>query len=122
MTDESQILQPDVTFGQHRIVRLLGRGGMGEVYEVEHKLTGDRHALKLLSPDVMEQPGSLERFEKEATVMARMEHAGIVKVDLAGEDDGRHWLRMELMKGREVAGQQVITLEEFVAARGGRLP
>ena len=112
MTDESQILQPDATFGKHRIVRLLGRGGMGEVYEVEDELTGDRHALKLLSPDVMEQPGSLERFHKEAKVMARLKHSGIVRVDSAGEDDGRHWLRMELMNGREVAGQRVVTLEE----------
>ena len=122
MTDDSQILQPDAMFGQHRIVRLLGRGGMGEVYEVEHELTGNSHALKLLSPDVMEQPGSLERFHKEAKVMARMKHSGIVKVDLAWVDAGRHWLRMELMNGREVAGQRVVTLEEFVSAKGGRLP
>ena len=122
MTDDSQTLQPDSEFGQYRIVRLLGRGGMGEVYEVEHDLTGKRHALKLLSQEVMDQPGSLNRFQKEAKVMARMEHAGIVRVDLAGEDEGRHWLRMELMKGREVAGQRVVTLEEYVSAKGGRLP
>ena len=89
MTDDSHTLQPNSMFGQHRIVCLLGRGGMGEVYEVEHELTGKRHAIKLLSDEVMEVPGVLERFHKEAKVMARMKHAGIVKVDLAGEDDLR---------------------------------
>ena len=47
---------------------------MGEVYEVEHELTGKRHALKLLSTDVMEVSGTLERFQREAKVMARLEH------------------------------------------------
>ena len=120
--DSDNSLQPGSTFGKHRIVRLLGRGGMGEVYEVEHELTGDRHALKLLSGEVMEVSGALERFEREAKVMARLKHSGIVRVDLTGEDDGRHWLRMELMPGREVEGKRVITLEEFVEAKGGRLP
>jgi serine/threonine protein kinase len=122
MTDDSHTLEPGSTFGKHRIVRLLGRGGMGEVYEVEHELTGKRHALKLLSADVMEVPGALERFEREAKVMARLEHPGIVRVDLSGEDSGRRWLRMELMPGREVSGQRVITLEEYVATKSGRLP
>ena len=121
MSDDSQTLQPNATFGKHRIVCLLGRGGMGEVYEVEHELTGKRHAIKLLSPDVMEQAGALERFRKEARVMARLEHAGIVRVDDSGEDEGRHWLRMELMNGRETNGRHVVTLEEYVAAQGGRL-
>jgi formylglycine-generating enzyme required for sulfatase activity/tRNA A-37 threonylcarbamoyl transferase component Bud32 len=122
MTDDSHTLEPGSTFGQHRILRLLGRGGMGEVYEVEHELTGKRHALKLLSSEVMEVSGALERFEREAKVMARLEHPGIVRVDFAGEEEGRHWLRMELMPGREVSGRRVITLEDYVATKGGRLP
>jgi len=122
MSDSDNSLQPGSTFGKHRIVRLLGRGGMGEVYEVEHELTGDRHALKLLGKEVMEVSGALERFEREAKVMARLKHSGIVRVDLTGEDEGRHWLRMELMPGREVQGKRVITLEEYVEVKGGRLP
>ena len=122
MTDDSKTLEPDATFGQHRIVRLLGRGGMGEVYEVEHELTGKRHALKLLSSDVMEVPGARERCEREAKVTARLEHPGIVRGDLTGEDEGRHWLRMELMPGREVKGEATVTLEDYVTAKGGRLP
>jgi serine/threonine protein kinase len=122
MTDESNALQTGSTFGKHRIVRLLGRGGMGEVYEVEHELTGERHALKLLSAEVMEVPGALERFQREAKVMARLKHSGIVRVDDSGDTEGHHWLRMELMPGREVQGKQVVTLEEYMEAKGGRLP
>ena len=54
MTDDTHTLQPGSTFGKHRIVRLLGRGEMGEVYEVEHELTGKCHALKLLSAGLAE--------------------------------------------------------------------
>ena len=61
MTDDSHTLEPGSTFGQHRIVRLLGRGGMGEVYEVLDE-SGAHHALKLLNIDVMEVSGVLERF------------------------------------------------------------
>jgi formylglycine-generating enzyme required for sulfatase activity len=78
--------------------------------------------LKLLSAEVMEVPGALERFEREAKVMARLEHPGIVRVDDSGETDGRRWLRMELMPGRDVSGRSVVTLEDYVTAKGGRLP
>jgi formylglycine-generating enzyme required for sulfatase activity len=54
--------------------------------------------------------------------MARLEHPGIVRVDDSGETDGRRWLRMELMPGREVSGRSVVTLEDYVATKGGRLP
>ena len=43
-------------------------------------------------------------------------------VDLTGEDQGRHWLRMELVPGRKLEGKRVITLEEYVEVKGGRLP
>ena len=62
MSDYDNSLQPGLMFGNYRIMRLLGRGGMGEVYEVEHELTGDRHAMKLLSAEVMEVRGALVRI------------------------------------------------------------
>ena len=120
--EDIDTLQPGSTFGQFSIIRLLGRGGMGEVYEVEDKMLKTRHALKLINEEVLEQPSALERFHKEGRAMAGMSHPGIVKVDLAGETDGRHWLRMELMKGRIINDSQIITLEEYVTIKGGRLP
>ena len=59
--------------GQYRIVRLLGRGGMGEVYEVEHTVLRRRYALKLLPPAFADAPGALERFQREARVMATLD-------------------------------------------------
>jgi serine/threonine protein kinase/formylglycine-generating enzyme required for sulfatase activity len=112
--------------GQYRIIRLLGRGGMGEVYEVEHTTLGRRYALKLLPQDFADRPGALERFRREARVMANLEHANIVRVDDFGETGGRYWLRMELAEGVELeaAGEtsHVISLGELADAGGGKIP
>jgi formylglycine-generating enzyme required for sulfatase activity/tRNA A-37 threonylcarbamoyl transferase component Bud32 len=120
MSDESNALQPGSTFGKHRIVRLLGRGGMGEVYEVTDE-AGISWALKVLASDMMDKPGAVERFRREALVMSEMDHPGIVKVDRMGESKGRHWLRMEMAEGREVEGKRAITLQDYVEASEGRL-
>ena len=117
----SQVLEEGSSFGQYKVIRRLGQGGMGEVYEVAHEVLGTRHALKLLSTEVMEVHGALERFEREAKVMAGLKHPGIVAVDDFGETDNRYWLRMELMEGRELNGHKIVTLEEYVRAKGGRL-
>jgi len=119
--EEGENLKTGSVFGQYRVSRQLGQGGMGEVYEVVHEVLGTRHALKLLANEVMEVDGVLERFEREAKVMARLKHSGIVGVDDFGETAGRYWLRMELMNGRDFDGQLVVTLEEYLKIRGGRL-
>jgi serine/threonine protein kinase len=119
--EEGENLKIGSVFGQYRVSRKLGQGGMGEVYEVVHEVLGTRHALKLLANEVMEVDGALERFEREAKVMARLKHSGIVGVDDFGETAGRYWLRMELMNGRDFNEQRVVTLEEYLNVRGGRL-
>jgi serine/threonine protein kinase len=111
-------LEPGSHFGQYRIVRLLGRGGMGEVYEVEHRVLERKYALKLLPEDFAGRGEAVRRFEREAKVMANLEHPHIVRVDEFGETDGRYWLRMELVKGVE---PEVVTLGEYAAQRGGKI-
>jgi serine/threonine protein kinase len=112
--------------GSFRIIRLLGRGGMGEVYEVEHTGLDKRYALKLLPPDFARQPGAVERFRREAKVMAHLEHPHIIQVDDSGETNGRYWLRMALAGGVDVvSGEQrtrVVSLQELADAMGGKLP
>jgi serine/threonine protein kinase/formylglycine-generating enzyme required for sulfatase activity len=114
-------LKAQSDFGQYRIVKLLGVGGMGEVYEVEHRVLETRHALKLINENIMANKVALSYFKTEGRVMAQLHHPGIVVVDEFGETDGRFWLRMELMEGVGATGGSLITLEDYVWYMGGKL-
>ena len=94
---KSNLLSAGQQFGQYKVIRLLGRGGMGEVYEVENPILGKRFALKLISREIMQRPEAVERFEREAMVMSGFDHPNIVKVDDFGEIEGHAVLRMELV-------------------------
>lgn len=108
-------------FDKYRIVRLLGRGGMGVVYEVEHRVLTTHFAMKMLPAAMRSQPGFGVRFEQEARVMASLAHPNIVRVDDYGEKGD--WLRMELADGVRLRGGKVaISLHELAAAHRGRLP
>ncbi len=107
-------------FGCYRVIRPLGRGGMGEVYEVMHVEAGTRHALKLLSEELAADPASVRRFRQEAQVMSTLDHPHIVRVDDFGEEQGQYWLRMELIEA--VPGKQSMTLSDLAAAFGDKLP
>ena len=77
-----------VTIGGYKVVRLLGKGGMSEVYEVERPLTGSRHALKLFAYP-KEDAQVLARFETEGKLLAKLSHPRIVKViDIGTDGDG----------------------------------
>jgi len=112
----------DRTFGQYRILRLLGRGGMGAVYEVEHTVLRKIYALKTLSRELMARPEAVARLKREAMVMSQLAHPRIVSVDDFGETDGCYWLRMEKVKGFTLSdGRVVSSLKEYLAANSGRL-
>ncbi|NLX26680.1 MAG: SUMF1/EgtB/PvdO family nonheme iron enzyme [Lentisphaerae bacterium] len=115
--------------GQYRVVRQLGRGGMGQVYEVEHTTLGRRYALKLLPQDFVQSAQTLERFKREARVMANLEHPNIIRVDEFGETDGRYWLRMELVEGVRLKSEignlkpeKCVTLADLAKSMGGKVP
>jgi len=112
------ILQPDSSFGRYKVHRFLGRGGMGEVYDVEHELDGTHYAMKVLSSEIRQTPENIRRFEREAQVMARLRHPNVVSVDYFDETDGKYWFRMELAKGIE---EGVVTLGDLAAKNGGRI-
>ncbi|MCB9886019.1 MAG: protein kinase [Planctomycetes bacterium] len=92
-------LDDDATLGDFRIVRELGRGGMGVVYEAWQRSLDRRVALKVLAPALVAEPASVARFRREAAAVARLRHPGIVEVFGFGCDDGRHWFAMELIDG-----------------------
>jgi eukaryotic-like serine/threonine-protein kinase len=118
--------QPDLLPAGHRIAghvvtRLLGRGAMGDVYEVVHEETGESYALKLLNEEMRERASMVERFRKEAEVMSVLDHPHIAKVDASGLEGKRHWLRVELL-GVQERGEEITTLGDYIRYRGGRLP
>jgi eukaryotic-like serine/threonine-protein kinase len=87
-----------------KVIRVLGEGGMGAVYEVEHLLTKHRRALKLLHPSLASMPGVVERFLREASAAGRIGNAHIVETFDAGTtEDGAPYLVMELLDGYSLA-------------------
>jgi serine/threonine-protein kinase len=89
--------------GRYRVVRLLGRGGMGVVYEVEHLRTAQRLALKLLT--ATHQEAAVDRFKRESRAASRIQGDHIVRVtdaDVAPELGGCPFLVMELLVGTDL--------------------
>lgn len=92
------------TFGSFTVVRLLGSGGMGEVYLVEHPRLPRQEALKILSGSVTDEDSEYRaRFEREADLAAALWHPHIVGVHDRGEFDGRLWITMDYVEGIDAA-------------------
>ncbi len=85
---------------EYRIIREIGRGGMGIVYEAEQESLGRRVALKVMSESFVSSPSALDRFRREAQAAARLHHTNIVPVFDIGEDRGRHFYVMQYIDGR----------------------
>jgi serine/threonine protein kinase len=93
----------DGTLGAYRIVREIGRGGMGIVYEAEHLRLGTRVALKVLPFAAALDPRQLQRFKNEAQAAALLHHPHIVPVLEVGCEQGVHFYVMQLIEGRNLA-------------------
>jgi serine/threonine protein kinase/WD40 repeat protein/tetratricopeptide (TPR) repeat protein len=85
--------------GDYRILREVGRGGMGVVYEAEQMSLGRHVALKVLPAFGLINPVFLERFRREAKAAARLHHTNIVPVFGVGESDGLHYYAMQFIQG-----------------------
>jgi serine/threonine-protein kinase len=104
---------PSVIASRYRVLRELGRGGMGAVYLVEHLHTGEQFALKVLLAHCGASPELIERFKRESRAPARIKSDHVAKVidaDVAAELGGAPFLVMELLEGSN--------LEDHINASG----
>jgi eukaryotic-like serine/threonine-protein kinase len=100
--------------GGYRLIRLLGEGGMGAVYEAEQDRPRRTVALKIVRPSLA-SPSLLKRFRHESQILGRLHHPGIAQVYEAGlADDGQPFFAMEFIRG--------LPLDEYARLRAPTLP
>ncbi|MEM7586117.1 MAG: serine/threonine-protein kinase [Acidobacteriota bacterium] len=111
--DEPRFVPGTVLAERYRIVGMLGRGGMGEVYRADDLKLGQSVALKFLPRGFEDDPERLRRFLDEARVALKITHPNVCRVYDLGEVDGAHYLSMEYIDGEDLAS---------LLRRIGRLP
>ena len=95
---------PGTQFGKrYRIVSLLGKGGMGEVYRADDLQLGQAVALKLLPKDQTHDPAAIARLRSEVRIARRISHPNVCRVHDIGEVDGQYFLSMEHVDGEDLA-------------------
>jgi eukaryotic-like serine/threonine-protein kinase len=87
---------------RYRIVELIGRGGMGVVYRVEHTRIGKQMAMKLLHGELARDKEVIRRFRREAEAVSKLDHANTVQVFDFGRSEGMTYLIMELLSGKDL--------------------
>src|SRR5262249_54769090 len=105
--------------GDYRIIREVGRGGMGVVYEAEQESLGRHVALKVLPRQLLVDARTKQRFEREAKAAARLHHTNIVPVFGVGEHDGLPYYVMQFIRG---TGLDVVIDELARMAPGSKRP
>ncbi|QDT52615.1 Serine/threonine-protein kinase PrkC [Caulifigura coniformis] len=114
--DTSTTLMPAVrpeagaTIGEFSLIRLLGKGGMAEVWLAEQHSLKRNVALKLLKPELTTDPTYVKRFQAEAKAAGGLTHSNIVQVYSVGQADGRHYIAQEYVQGS--------TLKSFLQRKG----
>jgi len=101
--DESSFSPGDDLAGKYEVVRPLGSGGMGQVYEGRHKALGKRVAIKVLREEAAQHPEYRQRFEREARAAASLVGPHVAQVtDVETLDDGRPFIVMEYLEGQDL--------------------
>ena len=104
----TEVADDTVVDGRYRIVERIGSGGMADVYCAEDTHLGREVALKVLHRRFAQDEEFVERFRREATSAAGLQHPNVVGVYDRGEHDGTYYIAMEYLRGR--------TLKDIVAA------
>src|SRR5881392_4178877 len=111
--DDARFVPGMMLAERYRIVGLVGKGGMGEVYRADDLKLGQPVALKFLPEHLLSDGAALARFHREVRVARQVSHKNVCRVYDIGEVDGRHFLSMEFIKGEEISS---------LLRRIGRLP
>jgi serine/threonine-protein kinase len=111
--DEGRFAPGTMLAGRYRVVSLLGRGGMGEVYRVDDLRLRQSVALKVLPPELMSDPNRLSRLNDEVRLARQVTHPNVCRVHDVGETGGLTFLTMEHVDGEDLAS---------LLRRVGRLP
>ncbi len=111
--DQARFIPGAMLAGRYRIVSLIGRGGMGDVYRAEDLKLGQPVALKFLPRDLVHSADRLTRLHNEVRVARQVSHPNVCRVYDIGEADGQHFLSMEYVDGEDLAS---------LLRRVGRLP
>ncbi len=111
LTGQSGAARPPAGGGRYRILRELGRGGMGIVYQAEDTVLQRQVAYKVLPDAIRDDPKALEYFLREARIAASLQHPNIVTIYDAGQSEGHVYIAMEFVEGRSVES----LLEEHTA-------
>ena len=96
-------LVPGTKLGQYEVVEAIGAGGMGEVYRARDTKLGRDVAIKVLPEEFARDKERLDRFEREARLLAQLNHANIATLYGLEEHDGQKFLVMELVEGETLA-------------------
>ncbi|MCZ4534392.1 serine/threonine-protein kinase [Gordonia terrae] len=110
-------MKPGSVFAGYRVLSMLGRGGMGQVWLVEHPTLGRREALKIISPNPAD-PSFAERFRNEARTAAALDHPGIVTVYTHGVENGSPWFSMSYLEGEDLAAASALPVDDVVTVVG----
>jgi len=113
LLNEGRFLPGRLLAGRYRIIALLGKGGMGEVYRADDLTLGQAIALKFLPDEAARDEGLLERFRNEVRIARRVSHPNVCRVYDVGEVDGHTFFTMEYVDGEDLAS---------LLRRIGRLP
>src|SRR5512139_856360 len=107
MTSESLAeLGPDSIVGSYRLVKEIGRGGMGIVFEAAHTILPRRAAIKVMHKELRRQPGMATRMVQEASILEEVRHPGVVRVyECNLLEDRRPWIAMEYVDGETLSAR-----------------
>jgi eukaryotic-like serine/threonine-protein kinase len=102
LNDSNQAWLGKVVDGRYKVMEVIGRGGMGVVYRVEHLRMGKVAAMKVLHRDLASDPDVVQRFEREAAAVSRLHHPHTVQVFDFGTAQGALYLIMEYVRGLDL--------------------